>query len=500
MQHSTPAPSAQRRDWLVALIVTALLIAAIGWWHSRGIGDGGLSHYDEFYTFDRALGFSRFDDWGAVFALGEPTLKKPPMQYWMSAGLMEMGVSDILALRLPSLFFGLCTLFATAALAALMVPRQPWIMPVAVALLSSSAEFWGHATAAMLDSGAAFFSTLGILAILAALKDRRYWVAFPIATFLAGLQKGPTPMAFLLFAVLGLAFTARLQKDRVRDVLYDRRFIAAMVIGLFAGFAWQIFQEIRFSGQTLEGSVESEMLKRFEPSLWALAAAGLAAFDELILSGEPLVRILGLVGLVVLPALTRTPRMYAATGIAVFFVIFMLAASGSVYARYTLTILPLLSVGAAALPFLLLRHTLFGAGVAVAVIALAGGPFQPFGVLAQSRPDRFDVPLEDILAPLAASFREGEVLVLCNEGRRIPPGAVSIYAPNTLDGFPLQLNGGPGMEDTLERRRYDGGPVRGICEPGPFEEIEPYLVGPETTPLPGGLLMWSASGFRFDPT
>ncbi len=496
---SRPKTAAPRPEWWAPLLVTALLIAAIGLWHGRGLGDGGLSHYDEFYTFDRAMGFSALGDWWAVFALGEPTLKKPPLQYWMSAGLMELGADYLVALRLPSLFFGICTMIATAALAAVMVPKWPWVAPASVAVLSTSTHFWEHTTAAMLDGGASFFSTLGILAILLALRDRRYWLLFPVAVFLAGLQKSPTPMGFLLFAMLGLAMTAPLQGDRVRNVLFDRRFILAVVLGLLAGFAWQIFQEIRFSGQPLGGSVEQEMLKRFEPSPWGMVTSGLAQFDDLILWGEPVMRLLGFAGLAILPFATRAPRMHAATGIAVLFVVSMLAASGSVYPRYTLTILPLLSVGAAALPFLVLRRTALGAGAAVALVALVGGPFQSYEDLAQSKEDRFGVSMGEVLAPLAASFREDETLILCGEGLRMPPGAVSVFAPNAVDGFPIFVDGGPGMEETLENGLYDGGPVRGICEAAPFGTVAPYLTDVETTPLAGGLIMWSASGFGFGP-
>ena len=486
-------------SWRLAAITALVLIVLLGWWHGRGLGGGDFSHYDEYYTVDRSAGFAAQGDWWAVYALGEPTLKKPPLQYWMSGGLLRIGVSELVALRLPSLVFGIGALIATAVLAAVMVPRWPWVMPTSVALLSTSDFFWRHATAAMLDAGASFFATLGVLAIVLTLKDLRYWPAFPIAAFLAGLQKAPTPLGFLLFALLGLAATTHFQSAPVRDVLFDRRFRMAVVMGLLAGFAWQVLQELRFLGHPLNGSVEKEMLNRFEPSLEAFAEAGFEAFNRLILTNEPTVRLAGFAGLLLLPFATKMPRLHAATGIAAFFVLSMQAASGSVYPRYTLTVLPLLCVGAGVLPFLLLRRFLPAAAVAVALIALVGGPFRPFAVLAQSRGGEYGAPMEDILAPLAATFRADETLMLCQEGRRIPPGAVSVFAPKAVRGFPIFLSDDEsGLRRTLGGARYDGGPVRGICDAGRFEAIAPYFVDAETSPLPGGFLMWSASGFRFE--
>ena len=74
----------------LAYFSTAIVILIAWSWYLTDLGSGHLYHFDEFYTYDRSTGFARNDDWLAVYSNNEPSLKKPPLQYWMSGLLMEV--------------------------------------------------------------------------------------------------------------------------------------------------------------------------------------------------------------------------------------------------------------------------------------------------------------------------------------------------------------------------------------------------------------------------
>ncbi len=479
----------------LAILLVCLLVVSASVWHTQELGSGEVRHHDEFHTYDRVLGFTRMEDRWSVYTLGRPSIKKPPLQYWMSAAFIEAGLDDSLALRLPSMIFAAGTLIATALLAAVMVPGKPMLMPAAVLLMATSDQFWRSATSAMLDTGAAFFTTLGIASLFAALKNPRWWPAFPLIVFVSGMQKSPALLAFLAFALAGMAMTRRWHGFRVRELFGNRAFRYSLLIAVVLGFAWQIHQGIRYFGtDSLGGSVEKEMFRRFAPSVIQFFSSGVETFERLILGREPWIRLLGLVGLLALPVVVRSPYLFATAGIAVFFVAAMLFSGGSVYPRYTLLVLPLLSVGAAWFLFFVFRKPWIGLPATFLFSLWLGGPLREPEVIGQARAGRYDAPIEDILTPLEASLREGETPVLCNIAHdRIPDGAVSVYVPSAGPGRQIYLRGVERLERDLSSKDYDGGAVRGICHADDIEILSPYLRDLSREDVPGNFVLWTAS-------
>ncbi|SDX23740.1 Dolichyl-phosphate-mannose-protein mannosyltransferase [Ruegeria halocynthiae] len=479
-------------------IATALVMVLIWAWYLTDLGVGNIYHYDEFYTYDRSSGFARNGDWLAVYSNNEPSLKKPPMQYWMSALLMQFGVSDILALRLPSMIFALAALMATALLARVMIPRSPWAMLPSVLLVASSLQFWQHATSAMLDTGAVFFSTLSIAALLAAIEKPKYWPYFGATIVLAALQKSPTPLAFLALALLTLKITNRWQAEPFSDVWRNRTFRRTLKFAIPLAFAWPILQELRFLFDgSLDGNIKGEMLDRFRPSL---SDRGFGKLYDLVIAGDPWPRLLGFVAICALPFVQQRPRLLAATGIAVFFVIMMWAAAGKVYARYTLLILPMLMVAATGLLFSVKRLRWAGMGAALGLCFLSGGVFYDRAAtdLGKGRV-RLGVPEAEILAPLGAKLQSDETLLVCAYDRkmRVPPGAASVFASN---GRPFIYLRRLQLQKYLDRFGYSSGPLRGLCTEAELSELAPGLVGLATEPTAvDGLVYWSATGVR-DPS
>ncbi len=474
-------------------IATALVMVLVWSWYLTDLGVGNIYHYDEFYTYDRSTGFARNGDWLAVYSNNEPSLKKPPMQYWMSALLMEFGVSDILALRLPSMIFALGALMATAVLARVMIPDSPWAMLPSVLLVATSLQFWQHATSAMLDTGAVFFSTLGIAALLAALEKPKYWPYFGATLVLAALQKSPTPLAFLALALLTLKLTNKWQTVPFSEVWQNRTFRRTLKIAIPLAFAWPILQELRFLfGDSLDGNIKGEMLDRFRPSL---SDRGFGKLYDLIIAGEPWLRLLGFVGICALPFVQKRPRLLAATGIALFFVIMMWAAAGKVYARYTLLILPMLMVAATGLLFSVKRLRWAGMVAALGLVFVSGGLFYDRDAtdLGKGRV-RLGVPEAEILTPLGAMLQTDETLLLCAHDRkmRVPPGAASVFASNGRRFVYLRRLE---LHRYLERFGYTSGPLRGLCSEGELSVLAPDLIGLKTQPTAvEGLVYWSATG------
>lgn len=483
-----------------AVLACVCIIVIAVCWHAQSLGVGELWHYDEFYSYDRARGFSAMSDWLTVYHLGAPTLKKPPLQYWMSAALMEAGVQHVLAMRIPSMLFTACAMMATAALAYAMFPKQVWLMPCALLLLSTSTQFWEHATSAMLDTGAAFFSTLGVLSLFLSLKDPRYWPTFPIAVFLAGLQKGPTPLGFLLMALIGLALLAPLYGGKLLKILKDRRFVFSTLAAVILGFAWQIFQKIRYSEtDSLRGNIERQMLKRFLPENAEILSPGLERISDIILAGEPVIRVAGFAGLLLLPFIARRPAYFAMSSIVVLFVVVMIFASGKIFARYTLTILPLLCIGAAWLIFFFCRKPAIAIIATVTIVLPLGGPLRPWDDLAQSRPGRYSVPISQILSPLNDAITVDETAIFCGHSTRtIPPGAIHVYAPQAGTGHPIYIRDIKSIERNMQD--YEGGPVRGICREAEIDAIRPYFSDLETEPVIKDFVMWTATSYSAHPS
>ena len=144
--------------------VSVLLVAVIVLFYGSMLPDGGFSHNDEYLTLDRTNSFTLRDDWWSVYSENRPTFKKPPLQYWMGALLLETGMDRELALRLPSFVFAIGAILLAGLLARMMLPSNPWVFPVTVLLMAGSKRLWENAMSALHDNGATIFAMAALLA------------------------------------------------------------------------------------------------------------------------------------------------------------------------------------------------------------------------------------------------------------------------------------------------------------------------------------------------
>jgi 4-amino-4-deoxy-L-arabinose transferase-like glycosyltransferase len=487
---ATDAPRARLPSRTQPVIVTALLIAAVLFLYLPFLPTGGFRFFDEFHTLDRTTAFARHGDWFTVWSLQEPSFKKPPLQYWMSAGLIEAGAGELTALRLPSFLFALGTLAATALLAAAVMPATFWAMPAAVLLLACSTMFWQYALSAMLDSGAAFFATLALAAAILALKRPQWWYVAGAAIALGSLQKAwiGLPLVALWLALLGA--TARWHGLRLRDIAARREFRISAAIALAGSLLWPLAQTLLHGADALDEFFGDQMIDRFLPGAGPAEGHSLRYLSALIVGGEPSLRWPAILALLWLP--WRLGRMDLLPLPAVFalFAAAMFLAGGNVSPRYTLIFLPLLAVALAAVLLSLVPRPLFAVPLFGLIAWAAGGPLKNAAALELAM-DRDYAEQIAVMTAAGAAMDPGDRLVICTAGgaRRLIPALASRYAAN---GRPfVRLANERSLRHNAERGLLDG-PFVGVCRPEDLRMFEDAFPGLEILAERNGYLIWKA--------
>jgi 4-amino-4-deoxy-L-arabinose transferase-like glycosyltransferase len=472
------------------VVATSLLIAALWLAHMPALPVGGLSGYDEFYTFDRSSAFLRMGDWFSVFSGNEPNFRKPPLQYWISAGLLEMGLTEVLALRLPSMIFALGTLVGIAWLARVIAPQVPWAMPLSVLLLSSSGQFWAYANSAMLDMGATFFTTVALVGAVIAIERPRAWYLVAVFLGLGALQKAPTALPYIVAALCGLWLAQRWIAFDVRTVTRSTPFRRATWLSLALVLAWPVLQSARYGFVAFKQSHDREMLQRFAPDASG-GGRSLPDVIELLITDEPWLRWPALAAVLMLPLLVRRPSSVMMLAVIVFYAFLLLIAGGNLYARYTLTVLPVMTAALAVVLSSLWPRPWAGLVGAVLAAGLSGGPVKLELLRTAALQPPHLVAQIDVLRSLGAEMGDDETLVYCHlvGERPLIPGAVSVYASN---GRPIVTT------RHLERLAEPSGqgPFRGICPRSEVRQLASLFDGFSVTREEGDYVLWTARGLR----
>src|ERR1700694_2264534 len=182
-----------------SLAAAALLIVCVFVWLGFEIQKGRLTNTDELVTAERSREMLLTGQWTVQFNF-QPSLEKPPLQYWLTTlTLPRMGQREA-AVRSWPLIFGSLTAFALLWLAFLMDRDRSWLAGVSVAVLVSSPLFLFEVSRALLDSGLMLFVTLAIIFAQLARKHPAWWLAMAIACGLGTLQK--IPIGFLGWLIL----------------------------------------------------------------------------------------------------------------------------------------------------------------------------------------------------------------------------------------------------------------------------------------------------------
>lgn len=470
--------------------LAALLIFALAIYYALKLSTGQLGHSDEYLSLDRAYSFLTRHDLLTVYSENRPTFKKPPLQYWMDAWLMWKTSDVVFAMRLPSYVFALATLVATGALAYVLQPSKPYVVPAAIALLAGSTRFWESAMSAMLDSGAALFSTVAIAACLLALRQPRWWHVVALATGLAAWQKAPIPLALVAGILLVVFATRRLHDVDLGHSLRNRHFAAAFLLMLAGVLSWPAIQWVRHGTESFEQAYLDQMIARFSP-LGTGGSARHNSWFSVLVSGEGMPRIPAIIAVFALPWVIKRLELLALPALLTCFILATGFASGYVSPRYSLIFLPLMMAALAAVLLQVISRPL-PAIAAVAVLSLSSlGPFksaQTLGMLDDSQ-----MRYEPFLRNIAASLASDETLLVCKaasgEGK-IYRGVISFYASA---GRPFERIGSPDELVGLEREGKVKPPYRGLCEARKFDELNRLRPDYRVVDHFGGFIHWSGS-------
>ena len=484
------AGATARLTTVAAIAIAALALLSL--WPQLATAE--LWQYDEWYTAERVQGILARNDWLTLYGNGLPVFKKPPLQYWLSASLQIAGLSETLALRLPSLGAALGTLCLTAHLARTLshdaAGSAAASAPAALVLLLSSTLFWTHATSAMLDTLAAFLLTATVAATLKAWRDPRYWWLVALAVGAGALQKAPVGALALPLAAVALATATRPAPPR--------RHAAAAALALALIGLWPLTQWLLHGDEALRIAYR-ETARRFAAPTLAAAAADwsrhlrwttwIAADGALLWAGL-------ITASLALPAVHKattrkattrkaavlntsarsaSPRSLgdtrtAALLVACFFAA-LTAAKGEVFDRYLLQILPL---AAAATGAALASVPRASGLIAVAILSLsAGGPWKSATDAGLTR--QGIAPYRPILASFRAALGPSDQPVVCGwekSDQIIFPGALWLLGSGDR---PFRRVWSP---DDLSSALATGTlvpPLRGLCLANEYRTLQARL-------------------------
>jgi hypothetical protein len=177
-------------------------------------------------------------------------------------------------------------------------------------------------------------------------------------------------------------------------------------------------------------------------------------------------------------------------GAVVLYAAALMVAGGNVYARYTLTILPLLTAALAVILMQVRPAPWAGLALGVLLSGLSGGPVQYAQVRKAALQPAIVAGQVGVLRNVGAQLRADETLVFCwSRGiRRLIPGAVSVHASN-----------GQAIAVAAEFARDGGavdGPFRGVCPAAEIGEVEPIMRDFAIIREEAGYVVWTAEGLR----
>lgn len=484
---SLPSPAPQ----VLVILLIVLVVWAIP---ASFLSVGGISHIDEFFTLDRTTSFARHDDWLNVYSENEVTFRKPPLQYWIGALLLENGVDLTAAVRLPSVVFALGGLLATGLLAHAIAPGNPWVMPASVLLVASSDSYWESAVSAMLESGAVFLLTLCIAGTIMALRRPAWWYFVAVAVGLSALQKAPIGLLCVALYCLFLGLTSRWHPYGFRRLLEVRAFRRSAILAVVLAFSWHMFQVAQHGWIAISASFGEQMIGRFAPSFDGTPGNSPGEVANLVFDHEYALRGLGLVALGFLPFRLRRPELAPLPLILLCFVAAVILASGFISHRYSQLFLPWFAVALAATILTLPLSARWLAAIIVAISILSHGPIKLRNSLNIGQ-DQLGRDQIAILERFARNNVGAGRLVFCHWDRptRIPPGMIAYYGSNgrpftlihTLDGRSLSILAN-GTEETLA----------GVCTAEQIDILAEHVVDLRILDREGIYRHWSAAGAR----
>ncbi len=224
------------------IALAAFIIVCFVTWLAIEIPKGILTNTDELLTAERSREMLLTTPWVVHFNF-QKDFAKPPLQYWLTTLTLQRLENRTLAVRIWPLLYGALTAIALAYLARLIAPNRPWVVPLSVAILVSSALFSAEAARALLDIGLAFFATLAILFAQLARKHPAWWIGVAVACWLGSLQK--IPLIFLMWLLILIIRVSSPVESRKHSG-FSGWLIASILFAVAASAIWPLVQLLKY--------------------------------------------------------------------------------------------------------------------------------------------------------------------------------------------------------------------------------------------------------------
>ena len=224
------------------LLTATLIILVFAGWLGAEAPKGIISCTDELLTAERTREMLMTEPWVVHYNF-HYSFEKPPLQVRLTSLTLPRFSNRAVAVRIWPLVYGVLTAAALAWLVYLVKPEEPWLVPLAVAILISSPLFSAESARGLLDIGLAFFTTLTVAFAERARREPAWWVAVAVACWLGSLQKMPVP-----FLIWVLILTVRLTN---RDERADLRkgiswLVGSMLLALTLMSIWPLIQILKY--------------------------------------------------------------------------------------------------------------------------------------------------------------------------------------------------------------------------------------------------------------
>ena len=334
----------------ICVWLPVLLILSYGGILLSNLSNGVPSHWDEYLTLVRSQSFEQTGDWWAVHINEEPNFKKPPLQYWMTAGLMQLGLDGVIAGRAVSVVFTMGLLGSLLLLVFALFPPDrerrgmAGAMTLALAMLFTSSFILWAGRSCLLDSGMAFFATMTLASLLMTERHWSWWLVAGLVAGLGSLHKSHFTAG--LFVMFGLIFLVQALRQRDQDQPLRVPLLAAgsgfIVMIALAAF-WPVLQTIRFGEAYLQDAFGKEVAERLAPSETSSPLDRLFELSGWLMQDSGALMCFGLGALLLLPLAKEARanyRVLAMAGFVLCAVAGLAMASGKTYERYVLAFTP----------------------------------------------------------------------------------------------------------------------------------------------------------------
>jgi 4-amino-4-deoxy-L-arabinose transferase-like glycosyltransferase len=230
------------RQRIRAFSVAAFVMIAFAVWLGLQAPLGIMSGTDELLTAERTREMLMTEPWVVHYNFHR-SFEKPPLQYWLTSLTMPRFQNRAIAVRIWPLVYGVLTATALGWLVFLIKPDEPWLIPLAIAILISSPLFASESARGLLDIGLAFFTLLTIVFSELARKNPKWWLAVAIACWLGSLQKMPVPFVVWLL-ILIVRLSDRDERNNLRKGI--NWLVSSLLLAVMLMSIWPLIQLLKY--------------------------------------------------------------------------------------------------------------------------------------------------------------------------------------------------------------------------------------------------------------